>query len=529
MSALRPTFEAFEDLARAFNRIPLIATLICDELTPVSAFARLQADAPRAFLLESVVGGENVARYSFLGADPSITFETTRKRVRVSDHRSGQIHEEPTRDPLKHLEDRLRTYRAPPAGAASAAQPAGLPRFLGGAVGYAAYDTVRYYERLPSAPHDDRGLPDLLFDVYETLVIFDHVRKVALVVAHAEVPEHADAAARRRAYDEAAARIDDVVARLGRAAALHPVPVVLPAPALDHYTSNFTPAEFERVVERCKAYIRAGDIFQVVPSQRLLVETSADPLNIYRALRVINPSPFMFYLKSPQVTLVGASPEIMCRVADGVVTNRPLAGTRRRGATEEEDRRLREELLADPKERAEHVMLVDLGRNDVGRVAKPGSVRISEVMAVEYYSHVMHISSTVTGELAKGRTAFDALRAALPVGTVSGAPKVRAMEIIDECEPTRRGPYAGAVGYVDFAGNMDTCIALRTLVLQPAEGGLAQASPGGAKQAAAWRAYVQAGAGIVADSVPEREYQETLNKAQSLLSAIRLAEERFGG
>jgi anthranilate synthase component 1 len=250
-------------------------------------------------------------------------------------------------------------------------------------------------------------------------------------------------------------------------------------------------------------------------SQRLATATRAEPFDIYRALRVINPSPFMFYLKSPAVTLVGASPEVMCRVENGVVTNRPLAGTRPRGQTAEEDRRLREELLGDPKERAEHIMLVDLGRNDVGRVCKPASVRVSEVMTVEYYSHVMHISSTVTGELADGRGAFDALRAALPVGTVSGAPKVRAMEIIDEFEPTRRGPYAGAVGYVDFAGNMDTCIALRTLVITSASD-------------SAWRAYIQVGAGIVADSLPAREYQETLNKAQGMLTAIRMAEERFG-
>ncbi|MBP7744595.1 MAG: anthranilate synthase component I [Phycisphaerae bacterium] len=506
MAELFPSCARFEELATQFNRVPLVATLICDEMTPVSAFARLQVDRPRAFLLESVVGGENVARYSFLGVDPQRTFATRRDEVRWIDHATGAARTERTNDPLAVLEQHLREYRTP-------VLP-GLPRFLGGAVGYAAYDTVRYYERLPHAPADDRGLPDLLFDVYETLVVFDHVRKVTLVVAHAAIPPDADGAARRTAYDEAARRIDEVIARLGRPSALHPVQVTLPAAPVTRYTSNFTQAEFERVVERCQEYIRAGDIFQVVPSQRLLVETSADPLDVYRALRVINPSPFMFYLKSPEVTLVGASPEVMCRVQDGVVMNRPLAGTRRRGATDEEDRRLREELLADPKERAEHVMLVDLGRNDVGRVARPGSVRISSVMDVEYYSHVMHISSTVTGELAEGRTAFDALRAALPVGTVSGAPKVRALEIIDECEPTRRGPYAGAVGYVDFAGNMDTCIALRTLVMHPGGG--------------AWRAYIQAGAGIVADSVPEREYQETLNKAQSLLSAIGLAEARFG-
>ncbi|MCK4342770.1 MAG: anthranilate synthase component I [Phycisphaerae bacterium] len=516
MEPINPTFDHFEELAARFNSVPLVATLICDDMTPLSAFARLQADSPRAFLLESVVGGENVARYSFLGADPAWTFETIRERVRWIDNHNGQqgvekgdchTYEQESDDPLALLEQTLKRYRAP-------VLP-GLPRFVGGAVGYAAYDTVRYYERLPSAPADDRGLPDLLFDIYETMIVFDHVHKIVLVVAHANVPDNANATQRRAAYEAAAGRIEELVERLERPSVLRPTRITLPAPATERYTSNFEQAAFEQVVDRCKEYIRAGDIFQVVPSQRLLVETAADPLNIYRALRVINPSPFMFYLKSPQVVLVGASPEVMCRVEDGVVTNRPLAGTRRRGRTEEEDRRLREELLADPKERAEHVMLVDLGRNDVGRVSKPNTVRLSDVMTVEYYSHVMHISSTVTGELADGKTAFDALRATLPVGTVSGAPKVRALEIIDECEPTRRGPYAGAVGYVDFAGNMDTCIALRTLVAQPTGGGQ-------------YKAYVQVGAGIVADSVPEREYQETLNKAQSLLSAIRTAEERFG-
>ena len=517
-NAVSPAFASFEALAARFNSIPLVATLICDDMTPLSAFARLQMDSPRAFLLESVVGGESVARYSFLGADPARTFEATGQRVRVIEHSAGATgnlpvpHQQHSADPLAVLETHLRRYRVPPA----AGQIPPLPRFLGGAVGYASYDTARYYERLPNAPRDDRGLPDLLFDIYETLVVFDHVHKVVHVVAHAQAADGATAGQRRAAYDQAVARIDGLIERLSRPSGLTPARISLPAPATERYVSNFTPAEFERAVERCQEYIRAGDIFQVVPSQRLQVETRADPLNIYRALRVINPSPFMFYLKSPQVVLVGASPEIMCRVQDGVVTNRPLAGTRPRGATEEEDRRLREELLADPKERAEHVMLVDLGRNDVGRVARPGSVRVSDVMSVEYYSHVMHISSTVTGELAEGKTALDALRAALPVGTVSGAPKVRAMEIIDECEPTRRGPYAGAVGYVDFAGNMDTCIALRTLVIQPDAGG-------------GQRAYVQVGAGVVADSVPQREYQETISKAQSLLSAIRTAEERFGG
>jgi anthranilate synthase component 1 len=506
MTPIAPTFDRFAQLASEYNSIPVLATLICDDMTPLSAFARLQADSPRAFLLESVVGGESVARYSFLGTDPAQTCAVTRDRVRLLEHASGRVREQTSADPLAVLESLLQAYHAP-------AWP-GLPRFLGGAVGYASYDTVRYYERLPHAPADDRGLPDLLFDLYETMVVFDHAQKIVLVVAHARTTPGGDAGELRAAYDAAAARIENLMARLSKPSRLKPLGIALPSPATDRLVSNMTPAAFEAVVAKCQEYIRAGDIFQVVPSQRLLVETKAEPLNIYRALRVINPSPFMFYLKSPEVVLVGASPEIMCRVEDGVVTNRPLAGTRKRGATEDEDRRLREELLADPKERAEHVMLVDLGRNDVGRVARPGSVRISDVMTVEYYSHVMHISSTVTGELAPGRTAFDALRAALPVGTVSGAPKVRAMEIIDECEPTRRGPYAGAIGYIDFAGNMDTCIALRTLVVQPGPKGR-------------HRAYVQVGAGIVADSVPRHEFQETMNKAQSLLAAIRMAEEQF--
>jgi len=506
MDGLLPTFDRFEELARAYNSVPVVATLVCDNMTPLSAFARLEADSPHAFLLESVVGGERVARYSFLGIDPAWTFETTRQDAKIHDQRSGQTTDLRSEDPLADLERHLKRYRAP--------SLPGLPRFLGGAVGYAGYDVARYYERLPNAPKDDRGLPDLLFGVYDTMVIFDHAHKVVRVVAHAELGDDADAAGRRSAYGAAVQRIEGLIERLRRPSRLEVARVSLPAPRSDRYTSNIDQATFEQVVERCKEYIRAGDIFQVVPSQRLLVETRAQSLNIYRALRVINPSPFVFYLKSPDVTLIGASPEIMCRVEGGVVTNRPLAGTRRRGDSAEEDRRLREELLADPKERAEHVMLVDLGRNDVGRVAKPGSVRISDVMSVEYYSHVMHISSNVTGELGEGRTAFDALRATLPVGTVTGAPKVRAMEIIDEFEPTRRGPYAGAVGYIDFAGNMDTCIALRTLVVQQGENGVQ-------------RAYAQVGAGIVADSAPDREYEETLNKAQGLLSAIRLAEERF--
>ena len=379
----------------------------------------------------------------------------------------------------------------------------GLPRFCGGAVGYAGYDTIRYVERLPNAPADDRGLPDLSFAFYDQMIVFDQINKTALVVAHARTKGDL-----RTEYDRACRRIDELCGRLQTSCGdLQAVDIDLSGEPTLPWKSNFSQARFEEAVGKCKEYIRAGDIFQVVLSQRLELQTKARPLDVYRALRVVNPSPFMFLLRTPTVSLVGSSPEIMVRVEDGEVTIRPLAGTRKRGATPEEDRRLKEELLADPKERAEHVMLVDLARNDLGRVSRYGSVRISDVMQVEKYSHVMHITSNANGQLAEGKTALDALRSGLPAGTVSGAPKVRAMQIIDELEPHRRGPYAGAVGYIDFTGNMDTCIALRTLVMQGET------------------AYVQAGAGIVADSDPTSEYQETLSKAKGLLKAIEVAEQ----
>jgi len=448
-------------------------------------------------LLESVVGGEKIARYSFLGVGPIATVEAKRDATIVT---RGQDTEELTgEDPLAVLERLLAGYRAHHA--------AGLPRFLGGAVGYAAYDIARHYERLEHAPHDDRGLPDLSFGIYDEMVIFDHVRKLVIVVAHAHVGGGRDADA---AFDGARARIEAIVTKLSdvRPDSLRPL---IPVDAGDvPFESTVTKPQFEQAVDRCKEYIRAGDIFQVVISQRLTATTAATPFDVYRALRVINPSPFMFYVQSPTATLVGASPEILCRIEGRTVTTRPLAGTRPRGKTEHEDRGLEAELLADPKERAEHVMLVDLGRNDLGRVCEAGSVTVDDLMSIERYSHVMHICSNVSGTLAMGKTAFDAVRHVLPVGTVSGAPKIRAMQIIDELEPVRRGPYAGTIGYVDFAGNMDTCIALRTLVITPGEQGT-------------WRVDAQVGAGVVADSEPAREYQETLNKAQSMLSALRIA------
>jgi anthranilate synthase component 1 len=492
----RPTFDEFAALARGHTVVPVYRQLTGDALTPVSAFCMVQ-EGDWSFLFESVVGGERVGRYSFLGSGPFRTFEARGTQTRTRDGQRKWAEAEAA-DPLRVLEEMIAGYRAP--------HVPGLPRFCGGAVGYAGYDTVRYVERLPDAPADDRGIPDLSFGLYDRMVIFDHAAKTVLVVAHARVAEGEEAM--RAAYAEACARVDQFVERLQRGVADIQLTDINPraASAPPRITSNFTRPAFEAAVEKVREYVNAGDAFQIVLSQRFRAETRARPFDIYRALRVVNPSPFMFYLRAGAVTLVGASPEIMCRVENGAITNRPLAGTRRRGATPEEDAALAAELVADPKERAEHIMLVDLARNDVGRVAELGSVKISDLLTVERYSHVMHLSSTVTGKLKPGLTAFDALRASLPAGTLSGAPKVRAMEIIDELEPHRRGPYGGAVGYVDFSGNMDTCIALRTMVL------LGQT------------AYVQAGAGIVADSVPASEYDETVNKAMSLLRAIEVAE-----
>jgi anthranilate synthase component 1 len=490
----RPSFDEFTGLASEASLVPVYRQLVGDTLTPVSAFCKVQEEGP-AFLFESVVGGERLGRYSFLGSGPFLQLEAHDRKVTISDR--GEIRTLDHPDPLRLLEETLCRYRAP-------SLPE-LPRFSGGAVGYAGYDTVRYVERLPKPPADDRGLPDLCFALYDRMVIFDHVNKTVFAVANAHVID----GKLQESYQAACAHVDRLVERLQRGAAglqLTDIDADRRSPVSLQYRSNFTKDRFEGAVERAKEYIQAGDIFQVVLSQRLQAETRARPFDIYRALRVINPSPFMFYLDAGPVRLIGASPEIMVRVEGDVVIVRPLAGTRTRGATDTEDARLAEELQADPKERAEHIMLVDLGRNDVGRVARYGSVQLSDVLSVERYSHVMHLCSNVTGQLIEGKTAFDALRSCLPAGTLSGAPKVRAMEIIDELEPHRRGPYGGAVGYADFCGNMDTCIALRTLVLK------------------GQTAYIQAGAGVVADSVPEAEYAETMNKAMGLLRAVELAE-----
>jgi anthranilate synthase component 1 len=497
-----PDPQTFRNLADGVELVPVYRRLMSDTLTPVSAFGKIEAGS-YACLFESVIGGEKVGRYSFLTADPFLRIEAYDRRVVVTetDGDGGETTAEyESEDPLGELERRVEAVKT--------ATLDELPPFTSGAVGYAGYDTVRYTEHLPDAPEDDRHLPDLAFAFFDSMVVFDNIHKTTTVVAMARVDESGTSI--DDAYRQACERVDALVARLEASDESSQCADIDTSgtPELA-YTSNFTQDDFEDAVRTAVEYIRAGDVFQVVVSQRLTVETAAPPFEIYRTLRVVNPSPFMFYLRTPQVTLVGSSPEVMVRVVDRTVTVRPLAGTRKRGLTVEEDRALAEELLADPKERAEHVMLVDLGRNDVGRVSEFGSVELTDVMTVERYSHVMHISSNVDGRLKPEYSAFDALRACLPAGTVSGAPKVRAMQIIDQLEPHRRGPYAGAVGYVDFNGNMDTCITLRTIVV------------------VGKKLYIQAGAGIVADSNPTAEYQETLNKARGLLKAVEVTEARL--
>ena len=489
-----------------------------DQITPVLAYRRLvqpdQRMAP-SFLLESVVGGKRVSRYSYMGAQPVARIVARGRQMQYFDQTDPtRLRRYQSENPLAELARLSNEYRMAPVE--------GLPEFTGGWVGFAGYDTVRYLEdeKLSHPPPDDRGLADVEMGLYRQIVAFDHVSKTVLVITHVFLPDHRSI---RHAYESGGADLDELVRQIGTPIArgdaqgelsVGEVDLVKPVPKLP--TSNMGPGGYQQVVKIAKQYIAAGDIFQVVPSQRFDLITEADPFDIYRALRIVNPSPYMFYIQIDGGMLVGSSPEILCLVNGRLVTNRPLAGTRHRGSNEAEDRVLEQELLADPKERAEHIMLVDLGRNDVGRVAQSGSICLPQVMAIERYSHVMHISSTIEGVLREGYTCWDALRYTLPVGTVSGAPKVRAMQIIDELEPTRRGPYGGAVGYVDFAGNMDMAIALRTMVVRPV-GDHGQ-----------WSVHLQAGAGIVADSVPDVEHQETVNKAAALAKSVDLAERAFG-
>lgn len=489
------TYHSFVGLARHGGIVPVVREFAADTLTPVTAYAAVQRP-PFSFLLESLVGGERWARYTFLGTEPSETWRYRDGAVERWSDSEGWRSAGSCNDPLGHIADLLRPLRRAPVP--------GLPRFSGGAVGYLGYDVVRSMERLPGGPTDDLRLPDAVFMLVDTLVIIDNAFGRALLLANADVPADASSRELKKSFDRAQQRIEALLQRLTDPPRLVPVSLE-PTPALPA-NSAYGRAEFERDVSRIREYIAAGEVFQAVLSRRQDLKISAKPLDVYRALRALNPAPYLYLLALDDIAIAGSSPEVLVRVEEGEITVRPIAGTRPRGSNEADDEALAKELLADEKELAEHAMLVDLGRNDVGRVSRYGSVRVTEDRVIERYSHVQHIVSEVKGRLRDDVDAVAALRACFPAGTVTGAPKIRAMEIIDGLEKTRRGPYAGAVCNIGWgATNLDTAITIRTAVMRGDE------------------AYVQAGAGIVADSVPHREFEETENKAGAVLRALALA------
>lgn len=470
---LFPKYDEFERLSKKYNLIPIYKEILADLETPVSAFKKIESDT--AFLLESIEGGEKIARYSFLGADPVKVFKFTGKE-----------------DPfpkLKEIISKYKPYKMP-----------NLPRFHGGLVGHINYDAVRFIEKLPDKNPDELKLPVMQFMLTDTLLVFDHVKHKIFIISNAHVEGDP-----KKAYKEAEAKIRALEKKLSKP--LKPDRFEIPvAPKKElKYSSNFDISSFQKMVVMGKEHIRAGDIIQVVLSQRFTSAFKGDPFDLYRVLRTINPSPYMYYLSFGGLKLIGSSPEVMVRFEDGKATIRPIAGTRPRGVNEDDEKKMEAELLASPKEKAEHIMLVDLARNDLGRVCDRSTVKVTDLMSVEKYSHVMHMVSNVEGTLQKGKDAIDLFCASFPAGTVSGAPKVRAMEIIDELENVKRGPYAGAIGYFSFSGEMDTCITIRTILLNKGQ------------------AYIQAGAGIVADSDPKAEYEETVNKARGMLKAVELS------
>ncbi|MFH1146335.1 MAG: anthranilate synthase component I [Pseudomonadota bacterium] len=487
----RPTFEEFRQLAGQGNLIPVYREMLADMETPLSIYRKI--DRGRySFLLESMEGGEKWGRYSFMGLNPAVIVRSRGDKLERIDA-DGSIHAE-TGDPVALLRKTLSAYKP--------VTVAGLPRFFGGAVGYLGYDIVRFIEDLPETNPDVLGFYDMVLAVCNQIIIYDTFNQSVKIISNVFLQGNTDL---RSQYEQATGEIDRLVQDLSTRLPDNPIPNAKMNSNGVSVQSNMTPDEFKAIVGRAKEYIRAGDIIQAVLAQRFESAWDGDPFLVYRALRRINPSPYLFYLRFDDEFLIGSSPEVLVRLENRKIEVRPIAGTRPRGRDEMEDRALEEELLSDPKERAEHIMLVDLGRNDVGRVARFGSVEVNELMVTERYSHVMHIVSNVRGDLEENKDAFDVFAATFPAGTVSGAPKIRAMEIIEELEPDRRGPYAGAVGYFSFSGNMDLCIAIRTLLIKNG------------------KISIQAGAGIVADSDPEKEYQETLNKARGMIRAIEWA------
>ncbi|MBU1084101.1 MAG: anthranilate synthase component I [Candidatus Omnitrophota bacterium] len=484
-----PNKKEFIELSKKGNVIPVYRELLADFDTPLSAFLKID-EGEFSYLLESVEGGETLGRYSFLGSRPNMVITSKGKTVKVIT--GGKTDEYQTEtDPIEEIKSLMKKF--------SFVGVKGLPRFCGGLVGYMGYDMVRFMEEIPDNNAEDFVIPDMQFVLTDTMLIFDHIDHKIKIVSNAIIDKDAD-----RAYDEACRKIDGLIKRLKTE--IKRPDIGASCGAAGETGSNISEEAFCDSIEKAKEHIKAGDIIQIVLSQRLRKHTEADAFSIYRKLRSINPSPYMYYLKFGKYKLIGSSPEILVRCEDSLVEVRPIAGTRPRGKNDHEDEVLEKELLDDPKERAEHVMLVDLGRNDIGRVCDYASIEVKEVMHVEKYSHVMHIVSNVSGKLNKDKDVYDLIRATFPAGTVTGAPKVRAMELIDEFETTRRGPYAGCVGYISFSGNIDMCITIRTIVMRDKE------------------AYIQAGAGIVLDSDPKTEYQETLNKARALIKAVESAE-----
>jgi len=484
-----PSLEEFRSIAQSGTLVPVYREIMADLETPVSAYMKISKGQSYTFLLESVEQGE-IGRYSFLGSNPSIIFKSKGNQVTIS--REGAVETFESDDALGELRKLMSVY--------TPVEVEGIPVFHGGAVGYMSYDEVRSIETLPDGNPDELNLPDMYWVITDTILIFDHVRNRLMIVSNAHIRGDADSA-----YEEAVRKIDALEVMLKQ-------PLVVTEERLHSgevdrtIRSNFTEQEYCEIVEKAKEYIRAGDIFQVVLSQRFERDVYTSPLNLYRALRCVNPSPYMILLQFPEFHLVGSSPEVMTQVMGGRCMVRPIAGTRPRGSTPQEDQEFEKDLMSDAKELAEHIMLVDLGRNDIGRVSKIGSVEPTRLKTVERYSHVMHIVSQVEGDMREDADAYDALKATFPMGTVSGAPKIRAMEIIDELETLRRGPYAGGCGYISFSGDMDTCILIRTMIVKDGV------------------AYLQAGAGIVYDSDPAREYEETRNKAKAMFQAVEFAE-----
>ena len=495
---LHPGFEAFQNRAQQGNLVPVWVELAADYETPLSAFQQIH-DGRYGFLLESAELTQHSGRYSLLGSEPRLVFTARGKEIQIEDRGTTRSYTAEG-DPLRELENIMAQFKP--------VTPAPLPVFHGGAVGYLSYDMVRFFEpTLPAPPPDQLGVPDMVFMIADTVIIFDHKHRKLSVVANVFTPDHATL---EEAYAWAGTRIQQIIAKLETPLKVKALQAFTPdaATGAPTPTGNTTQAEYEAMVRAGKEFIKAGDIFQFVPSQRFESDFSGSSIDLYRALRHVNPSPYMFCLNFPDgFSLVGSSPEVHVKCLDGKIEIRPIAGTRWRGKTPAEDDALAAELLADPKERAEHIMLVDLARNDVGRVSEYGSVKVNELMIVERYSHVMHIVSNVEGKLDPSRSSYDVMRATFPAGTVSGSPKVRAMEIINELEKSKRCAYAGAVGYFGFDGSLDSCIALRTCVLKDN------------------KAYVQAGAGVVADSDPTYEYNETVNKARGMLRALQRAKE----